>query len=187
MVPVLSLWLPILLSAVLVFLLSFIIHTVLSYHAGDLRPVPNEAGVMAALRPFALPPGDYMMPRARDSKEMRTPEYQEKLRQGPVAMMTVYPNGPFAMGGSLAQWFVYCVVIGVVAAYVAGRALGPGEPYLEVFRFAGVTAFAGYALALPQASIWFRRSWGTTLRSMFDGLVYGLVTAGVFGWLWPSL
>jgi hypothetical protein len=89
------------------------------------------------------------------------------------------------MGPSLAQWFIYCAVVSVVAAYVGSRAVAPGGDYLDVFRFVGTTAFCCYAMALPQASIWFRRNWGATLRSMFDGLVYGLLTAGTFGWLWP--
>jgi hypothetical protein len=76
------------------------------------------------------------------------------------------------------------VIVSIFAAYIAGRALGPGAPYLEVFRFAGSTAFAGYALALAQNSIWYKRNWGATLKSMFDGLVYALLTAGTFGWLW---
>jgi hypothetical protein len=89
------------------------------------------------------------------------------------------------MGTSLALWFIYCIVVSVIAAYIAGRALGPGAEYLSVFRFAGTTAFVGYALALPQNSIWYKRNWGATMRSMVDGLVYGLLTAGAFGWLWP--
>jgi hypothetical protein len=89
------------------------------------------------------------------------------------------------MGAQLAQWFAYCVVVGVFEAYIAGRALGPGTPYLKVFQFAGATAFIAYSMALPQYSIWYHRNWGTTLPSMFDGLVYGALTGGAFGWLWP--
>lgn len=70
-------------------------------------------------------------------------------------------------------------------AYIAGRALGSGANYLAVFRFAGASAFMGYSLALLQNSIWYNRNWGATVKSVFDGLVYGLLTAGTFGWLWP--
>ena len=90
------------------------------------------------------------------------------------------------MGSSLAQWFVYCLIVGVFAAYITGRALEPGAHYLSVFRFAGATAFVGYSLALMQNSIWYKKNWSTTLKSMFDGLIYALFTAGVFGWLWPA-
>jgi hypothetical protein len=185
MVALSSLWLPILLAAVAVFVVSSIIHMVLTYHRSDVKPVPSEDAVAAALRPHAIPPGDYVIPYAGSAAAMRTPEYQEKLNKGPVVFMTVRPNGPVAMGGSLAQWFVYCAVVGLFAAYVASRALGPGAEYLDVFRFAGTTAFAGYGLGLLQNSIWWGKSWGSTLRGVFDALIYALVTAGVMGWLWP--
>lgn len=186
MISVLSLWLPILLSAVFVFVVSSIIYMLLSYHYNDFSRVPSEDQVMDALRPFNIPPGNYAMPRYANMKEMNSPEFQEKMSKGPVAMMTVLPNGPAKMGKSLVLWFLYAVLVGIFAAYIAGRALGPGVHYLQVFRFVGCTAFVGYSLGLLQESIWYSRNWGATFRSMFDGLIYALVTAGVFGWLWPS-
>jgi hypothetical protein len=185
MVPLLSLWLPILLSAVLVFFVSFILHTVLTYHRSDFGKLPREDDVMDALRPFAIPPGEYAVPCAGSMKEMSTPAFLEKRKRGPVAFLTVLPSGPYSMSKSLAQWFVYSLVVSVFAAYVAGRALGPGADYLDVFRFAGSTAFVGYALALWQSTIWYKRPWSTNAKLTFDGLVYAGMTAGTFGWLWP--
>jgi len=185
MVSIPSLWLPILASAVFAFLASFLVHMLVGYHAGDLKPVPQEDAVMAALRPFDLAPGDYMMPRPSNMKAMRSPEFQDKRAKGPNMVMTVYKKGPASMGSSLAKWFVYLVVVSVFVAYVTGRALTAGAPYLAVFRFAGTTAFIAYAAALWQDSIWYQRSLGTTIRYTIDGLIYGLLTAGTFGWLWP--
>jgi len=185
MVGIIELWLPILLSAVIVFVVSSIIHTVTPWHKNDYSKLPNEDKVMDALRPFAIPPGDYMMPRPSSSKEMRSPEFLEKMKKGPVVIFTVIPSGPHGMGKNLVQWFLYSVVIGIFAAYVAGRALTPGAEYLSVFRFAGTTAFVGYSLALWQMSVWYHRSWSTTIKATIDGLIYGLLTAGTFGWLWP--
>jgi hypothetical protein len=185
MVSLLSLWLPILLSAVLVFVVSSIIHMFLPYHRNDYRRLPDEDGVMGALRPFAVPPGDYMFPRAGSMKEMGSPEYLARHKAGPVALITVLPSGKLSMTGSLVLWFVYSLVVSGFAGYIAGRALAPDAHYLAVFRFAGTTAFLAYAGAQWQNSIWFGRSWATTLRNTVDGLIYGLVTAGVFGWLWP--
>lgn len=142
------LWLPILLSAVLVFLVSFLVHMLLPWHKGDYRAVPNEDQVRDALRRTAIPPGDYMVPRPWSTADMRSPEFTAKLDQGPNVVMTVMPN-------------------------------------LAVFRFAGATAFTAHAFALWPISIWYRRSWGTTVRSTIDGLLYGCLAAGVFGWLWP--
>jgi hypothetical protein len=181
-----SLLVPILLSAVFVFIVSSFIHMVLRYHWSDFKKVPSEDDVMDTLRKFDIPPGDYVIPFAGSSEVMRSPEFKDKSIKGPVAFVTVMKSGPPAMGGSLIQWFIYCVVVGIFAAYIAGRALGPDAHYLAVFRFAGATAFLGYALALMNNSIWYKRSWSATLKSVFDGLVYALVTAGTFGWLWPD-
>lgn len=185
MVPVISLWLPILLSAVFVFIISSIIHMVFRYHSSDFTKVPDEEKVMEELGKFNIPPGEYSMPRAKDMKDMSSPEFIEKMNKGPVAMFTVMENGPQKMGQSLMLWFVYSIVVSIFAAYVAGRALGPDAHYLAVFRFTGVTAFVGYTLALWQNSIWFKRKWSTTLKNTIDGLIYALFTAGTFGWLWP--
>ena len=185
MVGIIELWLPILLSAVIVFVVSSIIHTVTPWHKSDYPRLPDEDKVMDALRPFAIPPGDYMMPRPSSSKDMRSPEFTEKMKKGPVAIMTVLPSGPPRMAKNLVQWFLYAVVVGIFVAYVTGRASIPGAEYLHVFRFAGTTAFVGYSLALWQYSIWYHRSWSTTVKATIDGLIYGLLTAGTFGWLWP--
>jgi hypothetical protein len=179
------LWLPILLSAVIVFVASSIIHMALPWHRGDYRRMPDEDKVMAALRPLAIPPGDYMVPRPSTMKDMRTPEFAEKMKNGPVMVVTVMPNGQMGVGKNMVLWFLYSVVVALLAAYVAGRALPVGAPYLHVFRFAGTTAFIAYSVALWQMSIWYRRSWATSIKSTIDGLIYGLLTAGVFGWLWP--
>lgn len=185
MTGILSLWLPILLSAVLVFIASSLIHTVLPWHKGDFAKLPDEDAVRSALRPLAIPPGDYHVPRPSGSDEMKSAAFAEKVKAGPNIMMTVLPNGPWSMGPQLAMWFVYNIVVSIFAAYVAGRALPPGSEYLSVFRLAGATAFASYTLALYQLSIWYRRSWSLTLKATFDGLIYALLTAGAFGWLWP--
>lgn len=184
MVPVLSLWIPILLSAVIVFIASSILHMVLPIHHGDYKKVPKEDEFLEAMRRFNVPPGDYMVPCAGSPSGMKQPDFVEKMTKGPVVIMTVAPGG-LSMTSNLIQWFIYSIVVGVFAAYIAGRAVGPGTDYLHVFRFAGCTAFVAYALALPQFSIWYKRNWGTTIRSMIDGLIYGLLTAGTFGWLWP--
>jgi hypothetical protein len=141
--------------------------------------------VLDALRPFAIPPGDYMLPRPASGSDMRSPEFLEKLNKGPVVVMTVMPNGMTSMARNLTLWFVYAAVIGVFSAYVAGRALPAGAPFLRVVQFAGVAAFLGYAVALCQMSIWYRRSWILTVKATVDGLVYALLTGVTFGWLWP--
>ncbi len=185
MVSVTSLWLPILVSAVVVFLASSVIHMLLTYHRNDFRKLPKEDEVMEALRPFNIPPGDYAIPCAGSMEGMKSQAFIDKMTAGPVAFATFTPAGPPSIGKSLLLWFLYSILISIIAGYVAGSALQRGAPYLSVFRFAGCVAFTGYSIGLLQNSIWYKRNWGATLRTMFDGLVYALLTAGVFGWLWP--
>ena len=185
MVPLTSLLLPIVLAAVVVFVASSIIHMLTPLHRNDVRQLPNEDQVMAALRPLRIPPGDYAVPHPGSHANAKNPAFLDKMNKGPVVFMTVIPNGPPSMGRSLVLWFLYCLLVSYFAAYIASRALPPGSEYLSVYRFAGTVAFAGYSLALLQNSIWWRRDWGTTLRNMVDGLIFALLTGGVFGWLWP--
>jgi hypothetical protein len=184
MVSVVSLWLPILISAVLVFVASSIIHMALPWHNADFRRFAAEDSVLDVLRPFELAPGDYVAPMPESMAQSNTPEFKAKIEQGPRVMLTVLSPGN-SMGRNLALWFVYLIVVGLLAAYVTGISLGSGAPYMSVFRMSSTVAFAGYALAIWQNWIWYSRGLGYTLRTTIDGLVYALLTGGVFGWLWP--
>ena len=186
MVTVLSLWLPILVATVLVFVASSVIHMFLGYHAGDYAPVPGEEGVAEAIRRANIPPGNYTMPYAGSMKAMGTPEYKERMARGPVAMITVLPSGPMGMGKQLGSWFVFILLVSILAAYTASRAVGPGAEYLEVFRFTATAAFLAYGLGTWSESIWFGRKWSTTLKNTVDGVIYALLTGAVFAWLWPA-
>ena len=185
MVSAFSLWMPIVLSAVLVFVASSLIHMVFGYHKNDVQAVPRQDDVMAALRPFNLQPGDYCLPRPASIKDLGSDEYKARVAKGPNLIFTVLPPDASFMGMTLFRWFLYAVVVSFVSAYITGVALAPGATYAQVFRVAATAGFACYAMALPQMSIWYRRNWGTTLLSMFDGFLYGCLIGGTFGWLWP--
>lgn len=184
MVSLAALWLPILVSAVIVFVASSIVHMALRYHSSDWQRFPSEDAVLDALRPFNLAPGDYAGPMAKTMAEMNSPEFKAKLARGPRIGLTVMSTST-SMGRSLVLWFLYGIAVSVFAAYVASIALGADAAYMSVFRITSTVAFVGYALALWQGWIWYSRSIGYTLKSTFDGLVYSLLTGGVFGWLWP--
>lgn len=186
MIPLTALWLPIVISAVVVFLASSVIHMVLPFHRKDYKQLPDEANLLASMRGYNIPPGDYFFPHARDLKEAGTAEMTEKFKQGPVGMMTVIPSGPPAMGKSLGTWFVFCLVVSVFVAYLTTRTLAAGTSYLAVFRIAATVAFMGYGMAQATESIWKGQAWSTTWKHILDGFVYGLLTGGVFGWLWPE-
>lgn len=187
-IPITSLWLPILVASVLSFAASFVIHTVLHYHKKDFKRVPDEDGLLEALGRFEIPPGDYMVPYVSSAADLESEAVRKKVEKGPVAKFTIMPpHAMTSMGAQLVQWFAYLLLVGILVAYLGGRTLAPGAEYLSVFRLTGTVAFACYSMALMQRSIWQWTSWSTTLRSMFDGLVYALLTAGAFGWLWPEV
>ena len=187
MVSIVSLWLPILLSGIAVFVISSVIHVVLPYHRSDFKKVAQEDEVMAALRQFKIVPGDYYMPYSGNLEAMKEPAYLEKMEKGPVAVMTVMKNGQQSMAGSLTQWFVLGLLISVLTGYLAGSVLSSGATPWRVFCFVSLTAFLGHAMALAQQSIWYGRCWLATFKSIFDGVMYAVVTGGVFAWLWPSI
>ena len=187
MVSLTALWLPIVLSAVVVFFASAIMHMVLTYHRSDYRQLPEEDRVTEALRGAGVTPGPaYFFPHF-PFKEMKSAPVVEKLKRGPVGFLIVRPSGPPAMGKSLFQWFVYCVVISLFAAHLSGRTLAAGTEFWQVFCVVGTAAFLGYGAAHAQESIWGGRSWIVTLKHLFDSLIFAALTAGIFAWLWPKM
>ena len=184
MVSVTALWMPIVLSAVIVFVTSSVIHMLLKYHNSDYRKLPDEDKILGALRPANLTPGLYVFPHCTH-ENMKSPAITEKFKQGPVGFLTIRPNGAPALPKFLIQWFVFCLVVGTVAACLAGRVLAPGAPYKPVFHVVGLAAFLGYGVGNLSNGIWKGQSWTSVIKEVADGLLYGLLTAGTFGWLWP--
>jgi len=186
MVSLAALWLPIIVSAVLVFVASSILHMALKYHNADYRKFSNEDDVRAAINKGNAPPGMYLMPWAMGSTDMKDPAVVEKFKQGPVAVTYVRPTGMWQMGTLLGQWFVYLLVVSFFIAYIACHTIAAGAPYLVVFRVVGAVGFLAYAGARAQHAIWWGEPWPVTIKDIIDGLIYGCVTAGTFGWLWPK-
>jgi hypothetical protein len=183
---ILSLWLPILLSAVIVFFASSILHMVLKHHKSDYKMMPGEDQVMTEMRKHSPGVGTYMFPFMKDMSECKSPEYLAKYKQGPVGILTILPGGDAPnMGRHLILWFIFCLIVSVFTAYIC-TPLGAGAHYGLVFRWAGTAAILGYAVSNIPDSIWKGQSWSVTLKFMFDGVVYALLTAGTFGWLWPE-
>ena len=184
MVTIASLWLPILLSAAFVFVASSIIHMLVQYHKSDWAKLPNEAELAESFRRAGVGPGNYNVPHCASMADMKSEEMLKKFERGPVGFITLMPNGLPTMGKQLTLWFLFSLAVGVVTAYVTSRTVDASADYLAVFRVAGTVAFLAYAGSEPVASIWKGIRWSSTLKYMLDGLIYGLVTAGTFGWLW---
>jgi hypothetical protein len=180
-----DLWLPILLSAVAVFILSFVLHVFLKHHAGDMRRLAEEDELLAALRRTSATPGSYALPHAT-AATMGSPEFVAKRSGGVVGYLTVLPGGPPAMTKELVNWFVYSLVVSALVGYLAIRAVGPFDTdFKHVFHFVAIASFMAYGLGQVIESIWWARPWPVTIRNLFDAAIYALATAGVFGWLWP--
>lgn len=181
-----GLWLPIVLSAVAVFIASSLIHMVIGWHKSEFPAPPNQDALMDAMRPFNLQPGEYMLPRAASMKAAGEPEFVEKLKKGPVGILTILPNGPMNMGKLLGQWFVFSLVVGVFAAYLTGRTHGWGADPMSVMRVSGTVTFLSYSMASWSSWIWWGRSTRSTLMGTLDGLIYGAITGYIFSWQWPT-
>jgi len=178
---------PVVVSAVAVFLVSSIVHMALPIHKNDIKKIDSEDAVLEVLRSGGVTPGAYIFPGCHSMKDMETDEYKAKVKQGPVGWLTVLPEGGFSMGRSLVQWFIYTCVVDLLTGYVAWHALPPGSEYLRVFQITGTVAFLTYGVGGVPKSIWKGVSWKVTGKFLFvDGLLYALATGGVFGWLWPA-
>jgi hypothetical protein len=140
---------------------------------------------MEMLRGLNLPPGDYRFPFSTSVDEMKTPEWDGKMKQGPVGVMSISRSEPMNMGKMFGQWFVYSLIIAVLAAYITGRTHAPGAPYLEVFRVSSAVTFCCFVVGLWQNWIWWGQSTRFTVTSSLDGIIYAVITGATFGWLWP--
>ena len=176
-----SLWVPILVSAVFMFIAGAVIWMAMPWHKTDWSKTDDEDAVRAALK--STGPGMYTVPNVADRAAYDSPEVQQKLKEGPQAFITVIPAGIPKMGGKLLLMFAYNLAVAIVCAYFVSRTLAPGADYLAVFRIAGTVAFVAYGAAYIQESIWFGRSWKLTMKTFLDALIYAVLAGGAFGWL----
>jgi hypothetical protein len=181
-----GLWLPILLSAVLAFVASSLIWNVLGAHKWHIKGLPDEAGAREALGKQGLSPGQYVIPYSSDPRAMKNSGFVEKLEKGPVAVVVVRRPGRPNMGQFLSAWFVYLLFVSVLVALVCGQTLPRAAGYMRIFRVAGAVALAAYSLGQIPNAIWWGRPWKSVGKEFADGILYALLTAGSFGWLWPQ-
>ncbi len=184
MVSITALWLPILVSSVIVFLAGYVMNMVLPHHRTDFARLPDEGAFLDAVRSQGAAQGQYSFPHASTAAAMNDPAYQEKVNAGPVGILAIGPNGQ-RMAKQLGLHFVYVLVISFLAGYMGSATLPAGVDYLKVFQVVGTAAGMAYSGALFLNAIWFHMTWASTWKHAIDGIIYGFLTAGVFGWLWP--
>ncbi len=180
-----QLWLPILLSAVLVFFASALAWMAMPHHRNEWKKLPDEAGVWAAIRARPVEPGLYAIPAVTDRSELKNPDWVAAIERGPNAWLTITPGrSPFAMGPMMAKSILSYLVISVFVAYIASHTLPPEAHYLAVFRIVATLGFMSFSFGSISESIWFGRPWSSFWKQSADALVYGCLMGGVFGWLW---
>jgi hypothetical protein len=185
-ITLLQLWMPILLGAFLAWVASALIHVVAKYHNSDYQPLSNEDEVMTAVRNGSPTLGIHSLPYCTDMSEMNKPEVQEKFNKGPVAILTVFPNGLPNMGKLMPQQIGFFLLGCVLIAYCATQVLAADANYMVVFRFVATVGFLAFGWAMIPMSIWYGHSWASTAKYLLDALIYSLVVAGSFAWLWPG-
>lgn len=181
------LWLPILVSAVFVFIVSSVLHVALPWHKSDYKKMSNEDAVLDAMRAADVSVGCFMFPFCESMKDWDSPEMKAKREKGPLGIITTVGPDGFNMGKSLVLWFGQSLLIALLVAYMAWPALGAGVGFGSAFHATGIAAFLGYSIGHLHNSIWRGESWFTTGKFLLDGLLYALVTAVTFGWLWPKV
>ena len=180
---IVALWLPILVSAVSVFVVSAIIWMLMPWHNWDFKKTDNEESVRDALK--GQEPGYYLLPYVMDQQQFKKPEVQQLFKDGPLGYITIVPSGLPRMGPKLVMSFVYYVIVGFICAYFVTRVSGPDAAFWRTFQISGTSAFTAYGIAYFQESIWFGRPWSVTAKNLLDAFIYGLVTGAVFALFAP--
>ncbi len=180
-----QLWIPIVLSAVLVFAASSLIHMVFKWHNSDYHKLANEDEVRAVIRKANPAPGQYVMPYCADPKEMGKPEMVEKFKEGPDGFLVLMKPAAPSMGKPLALWFLLNVLISLAAGYLASRTVPEGASFLAVCRTVGIVTFLAYAGGSVSQAIWMGKQPSSAAKEVLDAFIYGLLSAVAFGWLWP--
>jgi hypothetical protein len=180
-----QLWLPILVTAVLVFIASSLIHMVLKWHNSDYKKLSNEDDVRAAIRASSPSPGQYTLPYCTDMKDMQGEAMQKKFIDGPIGFLTLRKNGPPSMSGSLIQWFLYTLLVAAIAGAIALRVFGLQGSSHGAGHLVGLVSFLTYAGGSVQSGIWMGKPWGSVAKDLLDALIYATISAFAFQFLWP--
>lgn len=177
-----SLWLPILVSGVVLFFASWLAWMVIGHHKNDWQGLPDEQAIVDVIRSTNIGPGQYMFPHCPSPEEWKSGAHQERLKAGPKGALYVWKPGG-GMGANLFCTWLLFTVLSFVIAYLAGIALPPGATFKEVFRFTSTAGILTYASSGLLNAIWFKRK---VVGDIIDGIAYGLLTGLVFALLWPT-
>ena len=186
----LSLWLPILLSAAAVWIVSTIFGMPFLHHRNDwigLPPAPasgSEDAFMEFIRTSGIKPGNYLFPDFRTREAMESQKVHKALKEGPVGHLSLW-QPPLSMGGKLAATFIVYLVVSTLIAYRASVALPKTADFAKVFQIVGTAGILAYSFSVIPSAIWFGAYKRTIVAGIFDGIVCGAITGAIFAWRWP--
>jgi hypothetical protein len=182
----LILWLPTLVSAVAVFILSSIVHMVVPWHKNDYMSFPDEAAMLDTLRAHNLKPGEYLAPRPTSRGDMASPEFKERVKRGPLVILNIATSDSASLARPLILWFIFVIIVSWLSGHIAWGAGASAAAPRGIFHAVALTAFLAYAAGLWPQTIWFRKPWLTSFKASFDGLIYAVVTGLIFVYFWPG-
>lgn len=186
MLNLLDLWAPAVASALGVWFTNSFVYAALPHHKSDFKSLPNETTARKALKPQNIGAGQYNIPHLPSYHDAKKPDYIRKFEEGPVAFITVLPRGMQSVGKGLGLSLLYYFVVSLIVAYIAASTLDASTSYAGVFRVAATTAWLAYGWAMVPEAIWYGRPWKAIVKQLADSALYALVTAAIFGWLWPA-
>ena len=182
---VIPLWLPILLSAAAVWVISIMASVALPHHKQDWIGLPDENGLMDYIRRSGIKPGNYLFPDFRTREAMKSEKVEKALKEGPVGHLSVWQT-PLTMGGKMVATFIVYLVVSTLIGYLTRVALPGAAPFAKVFQVAATAGILAYCFSFIRNAVWFGSYKRTIVANVIDGIVYGLITGAIFAWRWPS-
>lgn len=180
---ILPLWLPILLSAAAVWLISLVFGMALPHHKQDWIGLSDEDGFMDFIRRNGIKPGNYLFPDFRTREALKSAKVEKALNEGPVGHLSVWRT-PVTMGDKMVGAFIVHLVVATLIAYLTRIALPGAAPFAKVFQIAGTAGILAYSFSFIPNALWFGAYKRTIVASIIDGIICGLVIGVIFAWRW---
>ncbi|MCC6425806.1 MAG: hypothetical protein IT435_03190 [Phycisphaerales bacterium] len=180
-----ALWLPILVSAVAVWIASAIVWMAMPHHKKDYIELPDEKGFTAFLKSQNIPAGVYGFPDCKTPEKRNSPEMKEAWQHGPMGMLYVWKT-PMSMGGKMFATFLVFLCASAGIGYLASIAITGSPEGMHVFRIVATAGTLTYCFSFIPNMIWFGAYRRTIVANIVDGIAYGVITGLVFMWMWPG-
>lgn len=192
-----SLWLPIVLSAAAVWVMSALVWMVMPHHKKDFIGLgsTDEDALMAFIRERGIKAGNYGYPDCHSAGAMKSEKVRKAWVEGPVGQLSVWKT-PLTMGDKMVATFVVYLVVSALIGQLTSVAVpmgaggvggveGAGASFGTVFRFAAGAGVLAYCFSFIPSAIWWGAYKRTIVANVVDGVAYAAITGAMFAWLWP--